>query len=61
MTFALDLLLFDPSHLVRIYLLIAKVWVLMFCWVFIELYSAHSAKMPVEIQTQLYLSLGKMA
>lgn len=61
MKFILDLLPFDPSHSVRIYLLIAKVCVLMFCWVFIELYSAHNAKMPVEIQTQLYLSPGKMA
>lgn len=39
--FFLDGLLYDHSHIqVRMHMLIAKVWVLVFCWVFS--YSLHT-------------------
>lgn len=62
MKFFVEIFLSDPSHVyVRTYMLIAKACVFTFGWVWVYINSAYNAKMPVEMQTQLSTSSGKIA
>lgn len=56
MKFFLEILLSDPSHVyMRTYMLIAKACVFTFGWVWVYIYLAYNAKMPVELQTAFHI------